>query len=216
VDKAKSLELLLEGARTVGVSLPQDAASKLLQFREELTRWTRKVNLTAITDSKEILEKHFIDSLAVVPQVSGARSLLDIGTGGGFPGIPIKLALPDLDVTLLESSSRKVAFLKHALATLEMGDRIRALEGRAEGRPQIEKVAKAEVVISRALHAPDEWVALGRKYVAEGGCLIAMLGSKWGPPEIEAIAQQNGGTVEIRSYQLPFSGARRAFAVFRF
>ena len=216
MDKVKSLELLLDGAHKVGVSLSQDAANKLLQFREELTRWNRKVNLTAITDPTEILEKHFIDSLAVVPQVSGATSLLDVGSGGGFPGIPIKLALPNLDVTLLESSGRKVAFLKHALATLEMGDRIRVTESRAEGQPEAERVARAGVVISRALQTPADWVALGRKYVAESGCLIAMLGSKWGPQEIEAIARQNGGTVEIRSYHLPFSGARRAFAVFRF
>jgi 16S rRNA (guanine527-N7)-methyltransferase len=216
VDKVKSLELLLDGAHKVGVSLSQDAANKLLQFREALTRWNRKVNLTAINDPKEILEKHFIDSLAVVPQVSGATSLLDIGSGGGFPGIPIKLALPELDVTLLESSGRKVAFLKHAIATLGMGDKIRAAEGRAEGQPQAEKVPMAEVVISRAVQAPADWVALGRKYVAGSGCLIAMLGSKWGPREIEAIARQNGGTVEVRPYHLPFSGARRAFAVFRF
>jgi 16S rRNA (guanine527-N7)-methyltransferase len=216
VDKARSLELLLDGARAVGVSLSHDAATKLLQFREELTRWNRKVNLTAITDPAEILEKHFVDSLAVVPQVTGATTLLDIGSGGGFPGIPIKLALPDLDVTLLESSGRKVAFLKHALATLEMSDRIRAVEGRAEGQLQAEKVATAEVVISRAVQAPDDWVALGRRYVAEGGCLIAMLGSKGGPAEMQTIAGHYGGNVQLFSYRLPFSGARRAFAVFRF
>jgi len=216
VDKAKSLQLLLEGARAVGVSLSQDAATKLHLFREELTRWNRKVNLTAITGPAEILEKHFVDSLAVVPQVTGATTLLDIGSGGGFPGIPIKLALPDLDVTLLERSGRKVAFLKHALATLEMSDRIRAVEGRAEGQPRAEKVATAEVVISRAVQAPDDWVALGRTYVAEGGCLIAMLGSKGGPPEMETIARHYGGKVQLFPYRLPFSGARRAFAVFRF
>lgn len=216
MDKARSLELLRDGARAVGVSLSQDAANKLLLFREELTRWNRKVNLTAITDPKEILEKHFIDSLAVVPQVIGATSLLDIGSGGGFPGIPIKLALPDLDVTLLESSGRKIAFLKHALATLEMGDRIRAIEARAEGEPQAGKVPMAGVVISRALQAPEDWVKLGRAYVAESGCLIAMLGSKWRPPEMEVIARQYGGEVQLCSYRLPFSGARRAFAVFRF
>jgi 16S rRNA (guanine527-N7)-methyltransferase len=216
VDKAKSLELLFDGARAVGVSLSQDAANKLLLFREELTRWNRKVNLTAITDPTEILEKHFIDSLAVVPQLAGATSLLDIGSGGGFPGIPIKLALPNLDVTLLESSGRKVAFLKHALATLEVGDSIRAVEGRAEGEPRAEKVAIAEVVISRAVQAPDDWVALGRTYVAAGGRLIVMLGSKWEPQEMEAIARRYGGKVQLFSYRLPFSGARRAFAVFRF
>lgn len=216
MDKARSLELLLDGARQVGVSLSQDAADKLLLFREQLTHWNRKVNLTAITDPTEILEKHFIDSLAVVPQVTGAMTLLDIGSGGGFPGIPIKLALPDLDVTLVESSGRKVAFLKHAVATLEMDDGIRAVEGRAQGRPLAEKIPIAEVVISRAVQAPDNWVPLGRAYVAEGGCLIAMLGSKSGPPEMEAIARHYGAKAQLCSYRLPFSGARRAFAVFRF
>ena len=216
MDKAGSLELLRDGARAVGVSLSQNAANKLLLFREELTRWNRKVNLTAIRDPTEILEKHFIDSLAVVPQITGTTTLLDIGSGGGFPGIPIKLALPDLDVTLLESSGRKIAFLKHTLATLEMGDGIRAVEGRAEGQPRAENVPMAGVVISRAVQAPDDWAKLGRAYVAEGGCLITMLGSKWKPPEMEAIARHYCGKVQLCSYRLPFSGARRAFAVFRF
>src|SRR5262249_25054495 len=163
--------------RAVGVSLSDQAADKLLQFREELTRWNRKVNLTAITDPMEILEKHFIDSLAVVPQIKRAATLLDIGSGGGFPGIPIKLELPDLDVTLLESSRRKVAFLKHALTTLEIGGGIRVLEGRAKGRPLAEKVPVAEIVISRAVQSPESWLTLGRPYVAAGGSLIAMLGS---------------------------------------
>ncbi len=216
MDKVRSLEVLLSGARAVGVSLSQDAANNLLLFREELTRWNRKINLTAITDPTEILEKHFIDSLAVVPQVTGAKSFLDIGSGGGFPGVPIKLALPNLDVTLVESSGRKASFLKHAMATLQLGEKIRVVEGRAEGRPRAEKVPMAEVVISRAVQAPDDWVALGRMYVAGGGCLIAMLGSKSGPAEMETIAGHYGASVQLCSYRLPFSGARRAFAVFRF
>jgi len=216
VDKAKSLELLSVGARAVGVSLSDEAANKLLRFCEELTRWNRTVNLTAITDPMEVLEKHFIDSLAVVPQIERAATLLDIGSGGGFPGIPIKLALPNLDVTLLESSSRKVAFLKYALTALEIGSGIRVHEGRAEGRPRAEKIPVAEIVISRAVQSPDGWLTLGRPYVARGGSLIAMLGSKWSVSEIETIAGRHLGTVHISAYRLPFSGAQRSFAIFRF
>jgi len=216
VDKAKALQMLLEGTRSLGVPLGKDVGESLLRFSDELARWNSKVNLTAIRDPGEVLEKHFVDSLAVFSEVKSAAKLLDIGSGGGFPGIPLKLAVPGLDVTLVESSSRKVAFLKHALVALGLQNGIRAVEARAEGEPGREGIPLAEVVISRALHAPEEWVKLAERYLSDEGRVIAMLGSKWSVPQLESIAKTYQGTVAIHSYRLPFSGARRAFAVFRF
>jgi len=216
VDKAEALQMLLQGTHSLGVPLSKDAGEKLLLLGDELARWNRKVNLTAIADPIQVLEKHFADSLAVFPEVKSAATLLDIGSGGGFPGIPLKMAVPLLDVTLVESSSRKAAFLKHALVTLGLHNGIRALQARAEGEPECEGIPRGEVVISRALHAPENWVNLGKRYVTREGRVIAMLGSKWSVLQLESIAKNNQGTVAIHPYCLPFSGARRAFAVFRF
>ena len=216
MDKAQALQMLLEGTHSLGVPLSKDGGEKLLLLGAELARWNRKLNLTAITDPAEVLEKHFADSLAVFPEVQSAATLLDIGSGGGFPGIPLKVAVPPLDVTLVETSSRKVAFLKHALALLGLQNGIRALEARAAGEPQREGIPQAEVVISRALHAPEDWINLAKRYVNREGRVIAMLGSKWSVHQLESIAKSNLGPVAIHSYRLPFSGARRAFAVFRF
>jgi len=208
--------MLLQGTHSLSVPLSKDVGEKLLIFGDELARWNRKVNLTAIADPVEVLEKHFADSLAVFAEVKSAATLLDIGTGGGFPGIPLKLAVPPLDVTLIESSGRKVAFLKHALALLGLQRGIRAIEARAEGEPKHEGIPRAEVVISRALHAPEDWVNLAKRYLTREGRVIAMLGSKWSVLQLESLAKSNQGTVAIHRYRLPFSGARRAFGVFRF
>ena len=109
VDSEELFEALRRGAAQLGVELSEQAGRRMLAFGEELLRWNRKVNLTAITEPREVLDKHFLDSLAILPEVRGARTLLDLGAGAGFPGIPLKVVLPELEVLLVEAVAKKVA-----------------------------------------------------------------------------------------------------------
>src|SRR5688572_25375968 len=121
----------------------------------ELLEWNAKVNLTAITEHAEVLEKHFLDSLAVLPEVEGAASLLDLGAGAGFPGLPLKIARPALAMTLVDAVGKKVGFLKATIAALGLKE-ARGLHARAEGHPEKEGIPRAELLIARAfMDLPD-------------------------------------------------------------
>jgi 16S rRNA (guanine527-N7)-methyltransferase len=180
----------------------------------ELLKWNAKVNLTAITAPEEVLEKHFLDSLAVLPEVEGAASLLDLGAGAGFPGLPLKIARPELSVTLVDAVGKKVGFLKAAIAALGLKD-ARGLHARAEGKPESEGIPRAEVLIARAFMDLPDWLNLAPAYVLPGGRVVAMLGKAWPESELRArAAERNLSLSSSRQYRLPFSGAERQIAVF--
>ncbi|WP_447985434.1 16S rRNA (guanine(527)-N(7))-methyltransferase RsmG [Nitrospira sp. Nam74] len=106
-----------------GVKLSQEQLGLFQTYLRELRAWNRKTNLTAITDPQEIIVKHFLDSLACskgLVDFSTNLELLDIGSGAGFPGLPLKIAMPELSVTLLEPASKKIAFLRHIVGTLQL------------------------------------------------------------------------------------------------
>jgi 16S rRNA (guanine527-N7)-methyltransferase len=180
----------------------------------ELLKWNAKVNLTAITAPEEVLEKHFLDSLAVLPEVEGAASLLDLGAGAGFPGIPLKLARPALTVTLVDAVGKKVGFLKAAIATLGLKD-ARGLHARAEGKPEDEGIPRAELLIARAFMDLPDWLNLAPAYLLPGGRVVAMLGKAQPDEELHArAAERQLRLISARQYRLPFSGAERQVAVF--
>ncbi len=115
-------KILLDGATQLGLALSESVVTQCLRYFQKIQAWNQKTNLTAITDEQEIAVKHFLDSLVcsqALAQPEQAR-LLDVGSGAGFPGIPLKLMCPELDVTLLEPSQKKTAFLRHIIGTLEL------------------------------------------------------------------------------------------------
>ena len=115
-------QALTNGAATLGLVISPKQLAQFTSFYQDLQRWNRKTNLTAIRDPREIAIKHFVDSLAVSRALPSDRSvsLLDVGTGAGFPGIPLKLYRPELTLTLLEPTQKKVAFLRHVIGSLEL------------------------------------------------------------------------------------------------
>lgn len=131
--KRENLRLLRDGAASLGVDLPSEALRMFEAYLDELLRWNARINLTAITDERDVIIKHFLDSLVFAKgmDTSGPVRLLDIGAGAGFPGIPLKLAFPHLDVVLLDSVAKKVSFMSHVCRTLRLS-RIRAVHSRAE------------------------------------------------------------------------------------
>src|SRR5438105_127511 len=102
---------LVDGARSLGVELAPVAAEKLERYLELLLTWNRKINLTAITEPTEIVDRHFLDSLAVLPALGPAATLVDVGAGAGFPGAVLAIARPELRIACVESIRKKVAFL---------------------------------------------------------------------------------------------------------
>lgn len=165
-----------EHSRDFGVALTPEQLAAFQVFSRDLTTANERVNLTAITDPDAIALKHFLDSLSLSPLVRNAQTLIDIGSGAGFPGIPLKIALPDLRVMLVETTGKKVAFLKQIIATLNLRD-ITAIQSRAEdlGRdPQYREqfdVASARAVADLAILSE-----YALPFVRVGGIFIAQKG----------------------------------------
>ena len=156
----------------MGVSLPAGGEARLAGFVELLLQWNRAYNLTAVRDPEEVLTKHLLDSLAVLPYVTGSP-VLDVGSGAGLPGIPLAVALPDTRFVLLDSNGKKVRFMTHAAAVLPLPN-VTALQARIEDYlPE----APFATVLSRAFASLGDFVKLAGHACAPGGRLLAMKGA---------------------------------------
>jgi 16S rRNA (guanine527-N7)-methyltransferase len=174
---------LAQGLEAMRISLPDAALEKLLAYLDLLDKWNRSYKLTAVRGEKA-LAYHLLDSLAILPYIgaiSGKRAL-DLGSGGGAPGIPLAIALPERELTLVESVSKKAAFLKQA--TIEIGlTNISVHCGRVE---QYHPPFGFPAIVSRAFSSLHEFVACSRHLLAEEGRWLAMKGH-WPKEEAEAL-----------------------------
>jgi 16S rRNA (guanine527-N7)-methyltransferase len=158
---------LIEGAAALGVVLDASQVSRLGEYLSLLQTWNRKINLTAITEARAVVELHFLDSLAVAPLVRDADTLIDVGAGAGFPGAVLAIALPSLRVTAIDAVAKKVAFLQTLRRTVAPN-----LEARHARDEAIDATFAAAV--SRATWDPPVWIEHGARLVRPGGRLIAM------------------------------------------
>jgi 16S rRNA (guanine527-N7)-methyltransferase len=203
------LKKIEDGAAAMGQKLSPEQLKLLGRHVDLLLKWNKSINLTAITEIDEVIEKHVLDSLAVAP-VLPSGSLLDAGSGGGFPGIPAAIARPELEVVLVDSVQKKVAFLKSALAELRL-PKVRAVAMRLSGNPSREDLPRVHAAIARALAPPQEWLTLAEQYVLPNGVALCMLGPNDPAPEqVGQMALQR----EL-AYSLPFSNAQRRLAVYK-
>jgi len=205
---------LVEQASALEVPLDAGQIDALAAHVDLLLKWNAKLNLTRITGPDEVRVKHVLDSLGALRAVpAGVQSVLDIGAGAGFPGIPWRIARPNLQPTLVDAVAKKVGFLKSALAQLRLSGR--AVHVRLEGRPALEGLQPVDLVVSRAFSALPEFLALARAYLRSGGQVVAMLGPRDGEPEArEAAARAGFELVQFEGFALPESMGQRAVARF--
>ncbi len=207
-------DTLRRAVNALGLPVGPEALARLTVFADRLLKWNRRVNLTAVTDPVELAEKHFADSLALLPRLGAARTVLDIGTGAGLPGLALACARPELEVTCCDSVGKKIAFVKVVAAELRLP--VRALAVRATGVPEVDGLPRAEVVVSRAVADPERWVPLGARYLGPCGRLYAMMGRGVERTALEKVGEENGLELElVDEFELPISGARRAIARWR-
>ena len=124
----KSLE---EKVKKMGISITDSKKSHFYKYMILLLEWNKKMNLTAITNPEDIILKHFIDSISIIPYIKESNEILDIGTGAGFPGIPLKIIEDNKNFTLLDSLNKRIIFLQHVIDHLNL-NKIQAIHGRAE------------------------------------------------------------------------------------
>jgi 16S rRNA (guanine527-N7)-methyltransferase len=177
IGSKKWRNIIYEGAEKLGVPIEQGNMEKFSIHAVELIRWNQKINLTAITDPMEIAVKHFLDAIAPIPHISPTGSLLDIGSGGGFPGIPLKICLPSVSATLLDASRKKINFVKHVIRILAL-ENIYAFHVRAEDFAKKPEAAhQFDVIISRALSSMTTFAVTAIPFLKKDGVIIAMKGA---------------------------------------
>ncbi len=200
------------------LSLPVDgeALERLVWLQQELLRWNRTHNLTAITAPRDALEKHLVDSLTLLPHLGGATRLLDIGSGAGFPAIPLKIARPGLAVAAVDAVAKKISFQKHVARKLDLKGFV-AWHGRAEDLPgQAFAAAGFDLVVARAFSSLETLIELALPCLDATGRIIAMKGPEGGRELAgagSALAAAGLRCHERVRIVLPASGARRELLV---
>ncbi len=197
---------LAAGLADLGITLPDEAQRKLLAFRDLLLKWNKTYNLTALRDPEQAISHHLLDSLSILPHV-GPGPLLDVGSGGGLPGIPLAIARPDLPVGMVDTVQKKATFLQQASIELDLKNvavhhaRVEEMQGQYA---QISSRAFAEIAL---------FVALTRHLLAPGGRWLAMKGQR---PDDELKALPDDIAVEaIVPLDVPGLAAERHLIILR-
>ncbi|MDD2572929.1 MAG: 16S rRNA (guanine(527)-N(7))-methyltransferase RsmG [Bacillota bacterium] len=204
------VELLKKGAHGLGVTVTGEQVDQLMEYMRMLTDWNKRMNLTAITEDRDVIIKHFLDSItcAATGYVNDGLKAIDVGTGAGFPGIPLKIMYPDLEITLLDSLKKRVVFLECVIARLGLKGAV-PIHGRAEELARdVAHREKYQLCFSRAVAHMSVVSEYCLPFVETGGVFLAMKG----PGYIEEIDQADraigilGGCMsQVRDFRLPFT-----------
>ncbi|MFW2077991.1 16S rRNA (guanine(527)-N(7))-methyltransferase RsmG [Acinetobacter sp. ULE_I010] len=165
---------LKQGSQQLGLELSEEALNLLLKYQDALALWNKAYNLTAIRDPKEMLVKHLLDSLSILNDLPAGR-LLDIGTGGGMPGMIIALCQPDRQCVLLDSNGKKIRFLKQFIADLKLKNVI-AVQTRVENEDMIQELGQFDVITSRAFASLTDFITASTPYMNASSVIASMKG----------------------------------------
>jgi len=169
-------DLLVEGAEVFGIRLNVEQVEAFDLYLRELLKWNQKINLTAIRTEKGIVLRHFLDSLSAFPYLSKTASLLDIGSGAGFPGIPLRIVQPSLEITLIDSVRKKIDFQRHIIRMLGLKG-MEVIHGRVQDKEILQSMTERfDTVISRAFSDLQTLLLLAFPFLKKGGILVAMKG----------------------------------------
>jgi 16S rRNA (guanine527-N7)-methyltransferase len=200
----------------LGIKLDKEKRLQLIRFRDELLRWNRRVNLTAITDPVEALEKHLVDSLTLLPLMEKGEALLDIGSGGGFPSIPLKIARPDWKVWSVDSSGKKIIFQKHIVNSLNLSG-FTPLHARAEQLSKSDDLPSFDLITCRAFASLAKTLGLAAPLLAEKGAVVIMKGPEGEKELADFVSNESSSHWFCRKVirlRLPLTGAARILLVF--
>jgi 16S rRNA (guanine527-N7)-methyltransferase len=215
---SEPLALLTEGVAALGQELAPATLGRLQIYLEELKLWNAKTNLTGLKTDRDIVIKHFLDSLAVLPFLEGAASMADLGSGGGFPGLVLKLARPQVALTLVEARQRKAAFLEYLVARFKLTG-VEVVQTHLTPSLAQRWEPKVAAVVSRATFILTRLLELAAPLLAPGGVVLALKGVHLTFGELEAAgsaAQLLGlGPLEQHRYFLPISGEPRLLVLAR-
>lgn len=206
------LELLLKGAKNLGINITEDQINLFSIYLRDLKKWNRVYNLTAIKNDKGIVLKHFIDSLSylkAIPVRKGLRGI-DIGTGAGFPGIPIKICHPDIVLTLVDSSMKKTLFLRHICRALSL-EGLEVIQKRAEELKD-DYESSFDILLTRAIYKIKDMLSFGIPLLKRGGIIVISKGPS-GEKELKEankmMAETEARVKSIISIALPQSNIKR-------
>jgi len=205
-DKAADL---FKRAAQLGVYLKPDTAAKLLRLLDELTQWNRAYNLTAITDEESMIAGHLLDSLAASRDLVGTR-IADLGTGAGFPGLPLAIVHPDKHFTLIDATAKKVRFVAHAARALSLGN-VTAMHARAE---DLSPDKPFDTILARAVTSLPALAALARPSAGPGTLLLAYKGQR--PDDEIAALPRDWELVGVRNVRVPGLDAERCIVTLKY
>ena len=201
---------LTEGCKALGISLQPEQRQKMVSHLELLSKWNRRLNLTAVRSYRDLTSHHILDSLSINSYLRGT-TLLDIGTGAGFPGLPLATLNPDLEVTLLDSRNKRIEFLRHVIS-------INGIENVVLEHCRIENfrpTRKFDTLAARAFTSLAEMVSLCEGLLVSGTRLLAQKG-RYPQQELDSLPAKIQSNVTVEKLAVPFLDAERHLVIMDF
>ena len=203
LDRTALAAELVAGIKALSLDLNEKQTEQLLDYLALLSKWNSVYNLTSVRDPRQMVTHHLLDSLAAVPAFTGARNVLDVGAGGGLPGIVLAIARPDMSVSLIDTVHKKTAFLTQVKAELQLSN-VTVYTAKVQ---EVAVPALFDVITSRAFADLSDFVNWSGHLLAEGGQFIALKGTA--PPEEQERLPKEWKVTQLKPIQVPGLQAER-------